>query len=48
MATTYIIYNKSTGALSYDADGSGGHASAIQFATLTNKPVLTAADFHVI
>ena len=37
-----------TGGLSYDADGSGRHASAIQFATLTNKPVLTAADFHVI
>ena len=43
----YIIYNQATGALSYDADGSGRHA-AIQFATLTNKPVLTAADFHVI
>lgn len=42
-----IIYNKTTGALFYDADGSGSGA-AVQFATLSNKATLTAADFVVI
>lgn len=42
-----IIYNKATGVLSYDADGSGAGA-AIQFAILTNKATLTNADFVVI
>jgi Ca2+-binding RTX toxin-like protein len=42
-----IVYNGSTGALSYDADGSGAGA-AVQFATLTGNPVITAADFFVI
>lgn len=42
-----IIYNKTTGVLSYDADGSGSGA-AIQFAVLTNKATLTAADIVVI
>jgi Ca2+-binding RTX toxin-like protein len=42
-----IVYNGATGALSYDADGSGVTA-AIQFAQLTGNPVLTAADFIVI
>lgn len=44
----YILYNTSTGALSYDADGSGSAASAIQFATLKNAPSVTAADFVVV
>jgi Ca2+-binding RTX toxin-like protein len=35
-----------SGALSYDADGAGGHA-AIHFATLVGHPALTAADFLV-
>lgn len=43
----YILYNRSTGALFYDADGSGAGA-AIQFATLTTKPTITAADFAVV
>ena len=43
----YIVYNKATGVLSYDNDGSGSHA-AIAFAQLTNKPVLAANDFQVI
>jgi Ca2+-binding RTX toxin-like protein len=42
-----IIYNKATGALSYDADGTGDLAP-VQIALLTNKPVLTAGDFMVI
>lgn len=42
-----IIYNKTTGQLFYDSDGSGA-AAAILFATLQNKPTVTAADFQVI
>jgi serralysin len=46
-ADDYIIYNKTTGALSYDSDGSGA-GSAIHFATLTTRPTLTNADFIII
>jgi len=46
-ATDYIVYNQSTGALYYDADGNGSGA-AIQFATLTNHAAVTASDFLVI
>jgi Ca2+-binding RTX toxin-like protein len=42
-----IIYNAATGALSFDADGSGAGA-AVQFASLTTGLVLTNADFLVI
>jgi serralysin len=42
-----IIYNSSTGSLSYDVDGSGKRA-AVQFATLTTGLALTNADFWVI
>jgi VCBS repeat-containing protein len=42
-----IIYNSSNGALYYDADGAGGQA-AVQFATLSGAPALTASDFTVI
>jgi serralysin len=42
-----IIYDQTSGALFYDNNGNvAGGASLI--ATLTNKPVLTAADFVVI
>jgi Ca2+-binding RTX toxin-like protein len=46
-ANDYLVYNQTTGALSYDADGSGGGA-AIRFLTLLNKPVLTSNDFAVL
>lgn len=44
----HIIYNTATGALFYDADGTGAHAQ-VQFATLANKPTnVTYGDFVVI
>ena len=43
-----IIYNQATGALLFDADGSGGASSAVQFATLDGAPIITASDFTVI
>jgi hypothetical protein len=43
----YIVYNKNTGVLSYDKDGSGS-AAAVKFAMIHNKVALTAADFVVI
>ncbi|MBM6581157.1 polysaccharide lyase family 7 protein [Microvirga sp. BT689] len=42
-----IIYNDKTGALSYDADGTGSTA-AVKFAVIENLARLTAADFIVI
>ena len=42
-----ILYDASTGALYYDADGSGA-AAAVQFATLTGAPLIAAGDFAVI
>jgi serralysin len=46
-ANDYIVYNKATGVLSYDANGNAA-GGAIAFAILTNKPVLAANDFLVI
>ena len=43
-----IIYNSDTGALVYDADGSGAAFGNVRFATITGSPVLTAADFVVV
>ncbi|WP_372573654.1 M10 family metallopeptidase C-terminal domain-containing protein [Ruegeria jejuensis] len=42
-----ILYNTETGALSYDADGSG-EGDAVQFAHLSADLDLSAADFFVI
>jgi parallel beta-helix repeat protein len=43
----YLIYNKKTGVLSYDADGSGSK-EAVEFAQLSKKLKLTYKDFFVI
>ena len=48
-ADARVIYNTSTGALFYDADGSASGSTAVQFATLTGAPAaLSAADFTVL
>jgi Ca2+-binding RTX toxin-like protein len=49
-ANDYILYNTTTGALLYDADGNTpGGVAAVQFATLSNRePNLIASDFWVI
>jgi Ca2+-binding RTX toxin-like protein len=43
----YVIYDKTGGALLYDADGSGSGA-AVKFATLATGLSLTTADFLVL
>ena len=43
-ASSYLLYDKATGRLSYDEDGSGKLASS-SFVTLTGKPALTLDDF---
>jgi Ca2+-binding RTX toxin-like protein len=45
-ANDYILYNTTSGALFYDADGIG-QGVAVQFATLTTKPAITANDFMI-
>ncbi|HTV68211.1 MAG TPA: hypothetical protein VMF90_06705 [Rhizobiaceae bacterium] len=40
-----IIYNKTTGGVFYDRDGSGA-AAPVLFVTLLNRPIVTAADFQ--
>jgi len=42
----YIVFNTTTGALTYDANGSGA-GTGVQFATLLGSPAVTAADFVV-
>lgn len=46
-ANDYIVYNKATGGLFYDADGNGAK-TGVQFAALLASPTLTAADFVII
>ncbi len=46
-AKQYLIYNNSTGVLSYDADGNGKGA-AVQFVTLTGVPNLIFSDFIIV
>ncbi|MER8798513.1 calcium-binding protein [Mesorhizobium sp. M0984] len=46
-SSDHIIYNNSTGALSFDSDGIGG-ASQIQFATLSPGLSLAAGSFLVV
>ncbi len=46
-ASDRIIYDSSTGKVSYDIDGAGG-AGAIQFALLSKNLALTYADFIVV
>ncbi|MDR6757419.1 Ca2+-binding RTX toxin-like protein [Mycoplana sp. BE70] len=46
-ASDRIIYDKTTGKLFYDADGTGSTA-AVQFATLTKGLAMTATDFDII
>jgi Ca2+-binding RTX toxin-like protein len=45
-ADDFLLYNSSTGALFYDADGTGP-APAVQFAMVGAGLALTAADFLV-
>lgn len=46
-ANDYIVYNKSTGVISYDADGSGAQA-AVEFAQVKKGTGLTYKDFFVV
>ena len=46
-ASDRIVYNKKTGNLYYDEDGTGAKAQ-VKIATLANKANLTYDDFFVI
>ncbi len=46
-ASDRIIYNKTTGVLTYDSNGNAA-GGAVAFAVLTSKPPLSAADFLVV
>ncbi|WP_026622959.1 Ca2+-binding RTX toxin-like protein (plasmid) [Ensifer sp. WSM1721] len=47
-ASHRIIYDTTSGALYYDADGSLSGAAAVQFAVLSTRPGLTAGDFLIV
>ena len=42
----YILYNTTSGALLYDADGSG-QGVAVEFALLADKPTIKAENFII-
>jgi Ca2+-binding RTX toxin-like protein len=46
-AAQRFIYNRTTGVLLFDADGSNAGFAPVQLATLTNRPSLTIADIVV-
>ena len=46
-AEARIVYNSTSGALYYDADGQGG-AAAVQIATLTGAPILNSNEFFIV
>jgi len=48
--STRLIYDSTTGVLSYDADGSGSQSQAIEIARIgeTNHPQLSATDFQIV
>ncbi len=46
-ASDRIIYDKHTGKLYYDADGSGHHYNAVLIAVLDNHAKLTASDIYM-
>ncbi len=46
-AASRIIYDKATGNVWYDADGTGGGA-AVKLAVIANKAALTAKDFGIV
>jgi Ca2+-binding RTX toxin-like protein len=45
--TQRFIYNTTTGALLFDADGSDSGFAPVQFATLTTRPTISTADIFV-
>ena len=47
-ADTRIIYNTTTGALSYDSNGSTVGGTVFQIATLTGAPTILATDINVV
>ena len=47
LASDRIVYDRVTGSLWYDSDGSGA-AKAVKFAILSNKPLLSADDFTIV
>ncbi len=47
LATDHVLYNTTTGALYYDADGTG-KAAPVQIAVLNQHPALTASDFMLV
>ncbi|MDP1866955.1 MAG: Ig-like domain-containing protein, partial [Bradyrhizobium sp.] len=46
-AAQRLIYNTSTGALYFDADGSASGSTAVQIAVVVGQPALTLSDFQM-